>query len=287
MSDSPYILEVTHSSFAEKVVENSRRVPVLVDFWADWCAPCKMQMPVLEKLAADYGGKFLVAKVNTEEERELAAEHGIRSLPTLRLYHQGEVVREVMGAQSEAGVRALLEPYLERESDRRRLTALAAHEAGRHEEALQLLREAVDGDPDNPRAQLDLLRLLIDAGAVDEAQDRLQTMPLAMRQSDAMEALNAELTFASTLIGAPSRQELERELEQDPARHEARYRLAARLVQEREYESAMEQLLELLKRDRAFGDEAARKGLVALFDLLGGDDERVVRYRRLMFNYLH
>lgn len=287
MSDSPYILEVTHSSFAEAVVENSRRVPVLVDFWADWCAPCKMQMPVLEKLAADYGGRFLVAKVNTEEEPELATEHGIRSLPTLRLYHQGEVVREVLGAQSEAGVRALLEPYLERESDRQRLAALAAHEEGRHEEALQLLREAVDGDPDNPRAQLDLLRLLIDAGAVDEAHNRLQTMPLAMRQSEAMEALNAQLTFASALIEAPSRQELERELEQDPKRHEARYRLAARLVQEREYEPAMEQLLDLLKRDRAFGDEAARRGLVALFDLLGGEDERVVRYRRLMFNYLH
>jgi putative thioredoxin len=143
------------------VIEQSHRVPVLVDYWADWCGPCQMQMPVLHKLVEEYAGKFVLAKVNTDEQRGLARDHGIRSLPTMRLYKNGELAEEILAAQTESTLRILLDRFIERESDRLREQAMETYQRGEPETALQMLRAARQAEPDNHQLTLDYARLCL------------------------------------------------------------------------------------------------------------------------------
>ncbi len=142
MNDFPFIFSVTQEDFAQRVLENSRRVPVMVDFWADWCGPCHMLMPILTKLTQEYQGQFLLAKVNSDEQQALASQYGVRSLPTVKLFKSGDVVDEFMGVQQESTIRQLLERHIERESDKIRLQAEQALEANDTEKAHLLLQQA-------------------------------------------------------------------------------------------------------------------------------------------------
>jgi putative thioredoxin len=280
MNDSPHIHSVTRESFQSQVVEASYTVPVLVDFWADWCGPCHMQMPVLAKLVDEYAGKFLLAKVNTDTERQLAQEHGIRSLPTMRLYRDGQVVEEILGAQTESTLRALLDPYIERDSDKLRLAALDAHEQGRTEEAISMLRSAQEADPENNRVQFSLIGLYLDAGRLGEAESLLNALPWAVQEEANARKLRALLDFARSAENAAPIEELEQQRENQPGDSQTRYRLAARYVLTDRLQEAMDELLAIIRNDRSFGDDAARKALLAVFELLGEDDELVATYRR-------
>ena len=280
MNDSPYIHTATADSFQSQVVEASHTVPVLVDFWADWCGPCHMQMPVLVKLVDEYAGKFLLAKVNTETERQLAQEHDIRSLPTMRLYRDGQVVEEILGAQTESTLRALLDPYIERDSDRLRLAALDAHQQGRTEEAISMLRKAQEADPENNRVQFSLIGLYLDAGRLGEAETLLDALPWAVQEETDARKLRALLDFARTAEDAAPIAELEQQRDSRPGDSQTRYRLAARYVLADRLQEAMDELLTIIQNDRSFGDDAARKGLLAVFELLGEEDELVTTYRR-------
>ena len=280
MNDSPYIHTVTRDSFQTQVIEASHTVPVLVDFWADWCGPCHMQMPVLVNLVDEYAGKFLLAKVNTETERDLAQEHGIRSLPTMRLYRDGQVVEEILGAQTESTLRVLLDPYIERDSDKLRLAALEAHQQGRTEEAITMLRTAQEADPENNRVQFSLIGLYLDAGRPGEAESLLEALPWAVQEEADARKLRALLDFARIAEDAAPIEELEQQRENQPGDSQTRYRLAARYVLTDRLQEAMDELLTIIRNDRSFGDDAARKGLLAVFELLDEEDELVATYRR-------
>lgn len=287
MAASPYVYDVTQETYQQLVVENSRHVPVLVDFWADWCGPCKMQLPVLLKLADAYQGKFLVAKINTDEQRRLAELHSIRSIPTMKLFRDGQVVEEILGAQTESTLRTLLDKYVARESDSLREQAAQRAAAGDVEGALAILRDAAAKDPDNPRAQLDYLRTAMEAGLVDEAEQALTAMPRDIRESAEIRRYAALVEFARRIAGAPDRAALEQRIAQDTGDLEARDLLAARLALAGDAEGALEQYLEILRRDRRYGDDAGRKGLLAMFELLGNQGPLVNRYRSQMFTVLH
>lgn len=287
MSELPNVVEVTESNFQEQVIAASQRVPVLVDFWADWCAPCKMLLPVLLKLAQEYGDQLRLAKVNTDVERGLAAEHGIRSLPTLRLYRHGQVVEEVMGAQPEAALRALLDAHIERESDRLLAEALTLAQNGERAPALELMAQAYRDDPDNPRLPLEYARLCLQADQAERAEELLQALPREIREQPEARSLQALVELTRSISGAPPLQELEATLEADPAQQRARFQLAARQTLVADYDQALENFLTLLKQDSAYGEGAAQRGLLAIFAMLGDEDERVTRYRRQMFALLH
>lgn len=287
MSHSPYVIEARSDNFADAVLESSYRVPVLVDFWADWCAPCRVLMPVLANLADEYGGKLLVAKVNTEEQRDLAARYQIRSLPTVKLFRNGEVVDEFMGALPESAVRDFLDRYIERESDKVRQEALSAHAAGMLDKAIALLRGALTEDPENYRVHLDLLDLLMQQQDFEEAEQVLASLPASQRTEPGFREAQNRLQFAGAANEAPPVDALIRAIELDPSNSDARYQLSARKVMSGDYEAALEQLLEIMRRDRNFGDDAARKGMLAIFDLLGGQGPVVSRYRSLMSSALY
>ncbi len=281
------MIELNESNFETEVIKKSHQVPVLVDFWADWCAPCKMLVPVLAKLAADFGDQLQIAKVNTDIERGLAQRHGIRSLPTLHLYRNGEVVEEVLGAQPESTLRSLIEAYLVRASDSTLQEALGHVATGNRAQALELLERGWQEDPGNPRLPLELARLYIEDGQFDKAASLLQTLPHEVRESDAAKALQLLIEFASTAAAGPDEDTLVKRLSDNPADSEARFQLASRQVVGGDYDAALDNFMELLKRDRSFGDGAAQRGLLTVFSLLGEDDTRVGAYRRRMFTLLH
>jgi putative thioredoxin len=287
MAESPHVAVATAENFYTLVLEGSHQRPVLVDFWADWCAPCRTLMPLLAKLADEYRGKFLLAKVNTEEERELAASFGIRSLPTVQLFKGGQPVDQFMGALPESQVREFLERHLPRESNDLLTQVQQLLDAGDVERAEAKLDRARKIDPDNPRIHLAEVRLKAARGDLQGAEDMLERLPLELLSDPEVGALRGQLRFARVIADAPPEGELVARLEANPKDSEARYQLASRRIARGDIEGGLKQLLDLLKKDRGYGDDAARKGMVMVFDMLGGTGDLVARYRTQMLNALY
>lgn len=284
-ADSPFIIDVTSDNYGQ-LMEASFKVPVLLDFWAGWCQPCLMLMPVLARLAEDYQGKFLLGKLNTEEEQEIAAQFGIRSIPTVKLFRDGQVVDEFMGALPEQEIRRFLDRHVARESDATVEQARECLLAGNADDAIALLTEAREADPDNPRVTLTLAQAQAAAGDVGAAEITLDGLPADEKEKPEVAELRSRLFFEGQVAGAPAATELEATLAADPANCEALHQLALRKVVDRDYETAMDLLLELMQKDRSYGDDAGRQGLLKVFELLG-DDPRVNQYRRRMATLLY
>jgi putative thioredoxin len=287
MADSPYVVAVTASTFDSVVIEGSFERPVLVDFWADWCAPCRMLMPILAKLADEHAGKFLVAKVNTEEEQALAAEFGVRSLPTVQIFKDGRAVDQFMGALPEGQVREILERHLPRESDPLLAQAEGLLAGGDLDGARSLIEQARAKNPENPRLYLTEIRIKAVSGDTRGAEEMLERVPLEIHDDPEVVALRGQLRFANLVADAPPEAELAGRLATNPDDSEARYQIAAHRAARGDYEGALEALFALLKKDRAWGDDAARKGMLMVFDLLGGEGELVSRYRAKMLSALY
>lgn len=287
MVDSSFVFEGTPENFQTLVLEGSLDRPVLVDFWADWCNPCQMLMPIVTRLAEDYQGQFHLVKVNADEQQALASQLGIRSLPTLKLFHRGDMVEEIMGAQDETTLRAMLDKYIGRASDQLVAQAQALAEQGQLEEARALLIQANREDPDNKQIPLDLARIYILSGDHDNANEILHALPADQRDTKEAKTLLAQMQFAQTIKDSPTLSALQEKLTAQPDDHESRYLMSAWKVLDGDYDSALALLLEIMRQERGWNDDAARKGMLSIFDILGGQGELVSRYRRQMFNLLH
>jgi len=287
MSESPYIMNVTRETFPEAVLRKSREVPVLVDFWADWCGPCHMLTPVLAGLVEKYQGEFLLAKVNSDEQQELAVQYGVRSLPTVKVFRNGEVVDEFMGAQPESVVREIIERHIQRESDKVFLAARAALDTGDTRQGLTLLEQAAGMAPDNAEIRIEWARVLLESGDPDGASTLLDQLGPADRDLPGARRLLAQIEFEHSAAGTPDADALASRVSAVPEDLSARYGLGAHLILKGDFEGGMDQFLEIMRRDRAFSDDAGRKALLSVFDLLGESDERVKRFRSKMFAMLH
>jgi putative thioredoxin len=284
---SPFAREITSADFNQVVIQGSQQAPVLVDFWAPWCGPCRALTPVLEKLADDYKGKFLLAKVNSDENLDLAREYGIRSIPNVKAFVNGQVVDEFLGALPEAAVREFIDRVLPTPGELIRREAAAQAAGGDRQRALALLGTAADLEPNNDAVQADRIGLLLDLGRVPEARAVASSLgPLAAQDSRVAQVL-ARLQLADTDAELSDPAELEARVLSNPDDLDARLRLAKRYAGQQRYEPALEQLLEITRRDRSFGDEAGRKTMLAIFDLLKNQNALVTRYRRLLASTLH
>lgn len=285
-------LAVTTADFETEVIAASMHTPVLVDFWAPWCAPCRSLGPVLDKLAGELAGRLKVVKVNTDEEMQLASLFGIRSLPTVVLIRDGQPVDGFMGAQPEGVIRQWLAPHLPEAGPE----VAAAAEAGDgladapadEVDPVQRLaeaRQALAGAPDDGERRLDLVDALLAAGELDEAVARLDDLPADLATGDRARRARALLDFHYQAARAPSVPDLDARLQADPDDHEARHLLGVRLLLDGDAPAALDAFLEIMRRDRKFGDDLGRKSLVQAFAVVD-DAELVGQVRRRMSSLL-
>lgn len=287
MSESPYIINATSQNFNTVVIEQSFQVLVLVDFWAEWCAPCKMQLPILIQLVEEYQGQFVVGKINIDEQQALAKRHNVRSIPTLKLFKEGTVVEEMMGVQQATTLRQIIDRHRERPSDQLRFQAIQAYQEGDSERAISLLEQAREIEPTHYPVSLELAKILINTQQFAEAETIIKELPVNIQTEPEVLELTAELTFATLAAQAPPMSTLANRLTENPNDHEARHQLSAHQVITGEHEAAMDNLLELMRRNRQYQEDAGRKGLLAIFTLLGNQGPLVNRYRSKMSSLLY
>jgi len=269
---SAHAYDVSIADFDEKVLAASLQVPVLVDFWAPWCQPCRILKPLLEKLAAEYGGKFILAKINSDENQELAQRYGVRGIPAVKAFVGGQLADEFTGALPEPQIREFLERLIPSPAEPMHREALALAAAGDLPAARKLLADAINLDPKNDVAYLDFVEMSIDANELDEAKELLDVIADRARDRSRVESLQARLQLA--LAGSSVDVEaLRAQLAADANRHEARLQLANALAVQQDYRGALENLIEIVRRDRKWNDEAARKAMLNLFTLLAAQPQ--------------
>lgn len=272
---SAYASDVTAVDFDEKVLAASRRVPVVVDFWAPWCQPCRILKPILEKLAAEYEGKFILAKVNSDENQALAARYGVRGIPAVKAFVDGELADEFTGALPETQIRDFLDRLIPSPAEPLRQEALALAAAGDIAGARQRMVEAINLDPRNDTSYLDYIQLSLDTGtpeALAEANELMVVVADRARDRTRVESLQARLRMAST-AGNVDLAALQARLAENADDHDARLQLANALALRHDYRAALEHLLEIVRRNRRWNEEAGRKGMLDLFSLLAAQPQ--------------
>ena len=282
---TPHVFDATTEAFEADVLQKSMATPVLVDFWAEWCGPCKQLGPVLEKLAAEYNGAFVLAKVDVDKEQQLAAAFQVRSIPTVLLVKDGQPLDGFPGVLPEGQIREFLRHHgIEQ--------AAAAGEAAEvpaapldPEAEVARLRGEVALAPDNDELKLDLAVALLQTGATAEAEPLLDGLPANLATDDRARRARASLGFAALLKEAPPVEALRQAVAADPGDLRARHLLGAHALVAGRSEAALEQFIEMLRHDRDFDGGLPRKALIDAFQVID-DAELVGRYRRKMASVL-
>lgn len=282
-----YVREATAENFTTLVLENSDKGPVLVNYWSPSAGPCMMLLPRLKRLTDEFAGRFLLVLLNTDDFGAFARDQGVNSIPTIKVYRQGKVVDTLHGAESESTLREFIGRHVPRAATPLHGAALEAYQRGELDQAVTLAAEAALARPDQPQIPTDLAKLLMLSGRFDQADELLRCIPPAMREQRELRNLAAHLGFIRAAQGAPPIGALESAVTADPSDLDSRFQLAAAKVVRDDYEGAIVQLIEILKLDPQYRNGAGRHSLLALFDMLGDDDERVKRYRAQLSEALH
>ena len=281
-----YSFDTATDSFENDVLKASTSVPVLVDFWAPWCAPCRVLKPILEKLAGEYQGRFLLAKVNSDEHPQLSAQFGVRGIPNVKAFVDGKLADEFTGALPESGVRAFIDRLIPTPGEKLRRTARALVNQGDFDEAERHLRSALALEPGNHALRLDLVELLLAKNSHAEADELFAPIPERERDARA-DRLYSALAFWKKSQQLPAVGELETRLAANPDDLPSRLALGERLVADRRYEPALAALLEVVRKDRGALRTSARKLMVEVFNLAEDQPDLVSEYRKLLAGALY
>ncbi len=286
MTDALHVFDATTDGFEAEVLQKSVETPVLVDFWAEWCGPCKQLGPVLEKLAAEYNGAFRLAKIDVDKEQQLAAAFQIRSIPTVILVKDGQPVDGFPGALPEGQLREFLkqhgiEPAAAPEAP---VAEDSAAPLDPHAEVMRL-RKAIEAEPDKAELKLDLALALLQTGATHEAEQLIDVLPANLATDDRTVRARARLGFAALLKDAPPVEVLDAAIAANPDDLRARHLLGVHRIVGGNAEAGLEQFIEMLRRNRGYEDGLPRLALIDAFRIID-DEDLVGRYRRKMSSLL-
>ncbi len=284
MSNSPFVVDIKDSEhFNLEVIKGSKQQAVLVDFWADWCQPCKTLIPLLTKLAEEYQGAFILAKVNADEQHEIVTEAGVRSLPTVKLFVDGSVVDDFVGAKTEGELRTFLDSHLSNErvneEDNEIDNALALSESGEYEQAIEALKSLNQTDPSNTQVYLAIAKVYLRAEDFDNCEAVLKALPANIQTSDEASKIIDELNLAKAISDAPEIEEILLQLETEPKNHTLRVQLANQYIVAKQYEQALEALMYILAKDMSFQEGEAKVAMLKIFKLLGAQEPLTRKYR--------
>jgi len=280
------IVDIDETNAQQLLIDESMTRPVVVDFWADWCGPCKQLMPILEKLAGEYQGAFLLAKVNADEQQMLAQQLGVRSLPTVMVIKEGQPVDGFSGAQPESAVREMLDKYLPSPQAGALVEAEQLLAEGDVPAALALYRSAWEESGHKLEMTLAYAGALVAANRLDEAHTLLQGVRLA-DQDARYEQLVAQIELGREAARSPEVEALEASMAANPDDHAIRIQLAIQLSQAAQYREALEHLLTVLRADRDFNNGEARKVFLDTLATIGKGDPLAAEYQRRLFSLMY
>ncbi|MCW8196283.1 thioredoxin [Proteobacteria bacterium 005FR1] len=280
------VVNIDQNNAQQLLIDESFNRPVLVDFWADWCGPCKSLMPVLEKLANEYAGAFLLAKVNADEQQMIAGQFGVRSLPTVVLMKDGQPLDGFMGAQPETAVRELLDKHLPKPWDNLLDQAKALAAAGDFNEALPLLRQAHQQSGERSDIGVVLAQVYLELNRTAEAESIINSIPF-VEQDAAYEQVKAQLELRQQAAKSPELEALEKTFYENPDDMGAAYQLALQYNQDGHHREALELLYGILHKNLNFQDGAAKKTMMDMIASLGKGDPLTVEYQRKIYTLLY
>jgi putative thioredoxin len=272
-----WTIEVSEAEFEAAVLNRSLEIPVLVDFWAPWCGPCRVLGPVLEGLAAEYAGDFILAKVNVDESPSLAGALGIQGIPAVKLFRDGDIASEFTGALPEPAVREFLSRFLPSAADKQAQQAALLEQEGKSTQAKAAYQEILDADPNHAKALLGMGRLLAGEGSDQAALAHLDKISLVADERKEADRLIARIKLQEG--GAQDVAALQAKVKVEPNNLAARFELAQALAAMEKYEEALTEFLTIVKTDRGFQDDGGRKGMVQIFEVLGSDHPLTDRFR--------
>jgi putative thioredoxin len=284
MNTSPHIINVSMDDFQTAVVEKSKQVPVLLEFYADEAAPSRELAPVLMRLAESFQGKFILARVNIAENQPLVQQLGIRTLPTLKLIVDGQVAKDLEGPQEEAKLQEMLEQLTQSSVERIRGQIKVLISEGDREQAITLLQQVIAEEPQNYGLHTELCDLLIMVGRMEEARQILTALP---KDADGIAKPTYRLEFLELAADLDGMDALIEKATTEAGNIQARFDLAILQIVDDAIEAGLENLLTILQEDREFGDDIARLTMIKVFELLGKGDPLATQYRRRMFNSMH
>lgn len=280
------IVEINLENAQQYLIEESFNRPVLIDFWADWCAPCKSLMPILEKLANEYAGAFLLAKVNADEMNMISSQFGVRSLPTVMLMKDGQPIDGFAGALPEKEVRVLLEKYLPKPWEKAVNDAQAFIMDGDFNSALPLLRQAYDESKQDAAIACLLAQCHLELNRIDNAEAILANIKMADQDAH-YEQLKAQIELKKQAAKTPELVALEAAHASDPDNLQISYELAIQYHAEAAHRPALEQLMRILRKDRNFAEGAAKKTFMDILAALGKGDPLAIEFQRKLFTLLY
>ncbi len=278
------VVDITVENFQQVILQDSQEKLVMVDFWADWCEPCKDLMPILEKLAGEYSEHMILAKVDCDAQQEVAGQFGIRSLPTVMLVKDGQPVDGFAGVQPEAQIREMLAKYLPNPEDDALQEAAQLAAAGDYQAAFPIVKQAFDINPDNIDAKYLYIDCLIETGSVSQAKEQLATIKM-VDQDGRYQALSGKVELAEQAAETPEIKQLQEAVANEPDNLQYKIDLAVQLQQAHKADEALELLYTVLKKDLNFGD--ARKLMLDMVNALADGDPLKSEYRRKVYGLLY